>query len=230
MKMKDRQLIVWDIEGDFNKFRRLLANKWLGVNEEIFTILIWDVIGHEGGRIDILRYCYDHRERVRMILWNKDLLAQRIISWEQKVNKDTPGWLEKFLSELQTEDTWGELEEYFMTWFHNYIELWDRFILSHMRPLPAKIKKLKKHSPDEIVWNIYPDNRPYERKWKVLVYWHESKDWKVDIRLWKEWRVSSIWIDSWAWKSNNLSWLIISKGARYVEVIDSWWALVRIAL
>lgn len=225
--MDKKHLIVWDIEWYSNKFHFLLANPALQeVSERIHLILIWDIVWDGPGRMNMLRYCFERQERVTMILWNKDLLAQRLIGWE-KIHRRIPNWATKFIQELEAENN-PELMEFFMNGFIHHMEVWQRFLISHMRPIEGK--KLKKHSPDEIVWNHHPENRPYKRKWKIMIYGHEANMWvRINKNRSDGW-VASIWIDSWCGKWNNLSWILITRNAQHARIVDSGWTNIRIDL
>jgi hypothetical protein len=221
----EKTLVVWDIEWYFNHFNHLLANpKISAIAESISLILVWDIVGRwKGGNIPMLRFCLENQERIRMVLWNKDLLIQKIHSWIEP--KKVPAWAKELAKTIwKTENS--ELLDYFMGQFEGYIEQ-DDFTITHARPIAWK--RLKEQTPKELAWY----DKEERKKWifikdKILIYWHHAKEW-VRVNTHPETnKISSIGIDSWVWR---WSWILsgVLLWRKKINILDSKWANIRIS-
>lgn len=221
-----KTIVVWDIEWAFHKVPLLLANTWLlNIANEVSIILVWDIVwGLKDGNLPMIQYCYNNRDRVRMILWNKDLLVQQLIKWEKALKE--PVWATRIAQELWKREN-IELQDFFMDKFESYIEK-EKFIITHARPIPWK--KLSKHSKKRLAWVWYKKSKnPLHEEWKIFIFWHHATEGFKINRDWEWNAISSIQVDSWCgrwiW---NLSAVMLWK--EQIRIMDSGWANINIDL
>jgi len=222
--MENKTLVVWDVEWYFNHFNSLMVNPQIcDIANTISLILVWDIVGRgKDGNIPMLRFCLENQERTRMVLWNKDLLVQKIHKWEGP--EKTPTWAKKLAKKLWKSEN-SELLDYFMSCFKPYIEK-DDFTITHARPLAWK--NLSEHTLEELSW--YDDQK--RKKWiyiedTTLIHGHHAKEW-VNVNLNPlSWGISSIGIDSWVWR-----WTWILSGVllwkKKLRILNSQWTVIQI--
>lgn len=222
MKEKDIQnptLVVGDIEWNLGHFRQLMANpRLIDIWDNISTILVWDVVwGVKDWNLSMLKHCYENSAKIRMILWNKDLLVQEIISGTH--SGKIPAWASRLANDLDEKKN-RKLRDYFMNEYIPYIKE-GIFRITHARPIQGK--KLSEHSKKDLVWGDGRKNRkPVHKTWKVFIYWHHATEGLKINRHWKYWEVSSIQIDSGCWRWTwNLSAVLL--WWEQVELLDSGW-------
>ena len=65
---------IGDIQGCYHAFQALLAR--IGFNPKVDELwLVGDLINRGSGSLDVLRWCYEHQNSLKVVLGNHDLHA-----------------------------------------------------------------------------------------------------------------------------------------------------------